>query len=124
MKKMLKIMAMLLVIGAVVFAAGCSEKKADTNSTASEAVNGQAPVADQNVSVNNTSAEVPAADNITVVNDSANVTDDSANVTDDSANVTDDSANVTDDSANVTDDDSANVTDDSADNNTTQTSSL
>ncbi len=119
MKKILKIMAMLLVVSAVVFAAGCSEKKADTNTTepGAQEVTNEAPVADQNVSVDNASAEVPPVnDSITVVNDSANVTDASVIVTeDDSANITDGA------SVNVTEDDSANVTDDdSADENATQ----
>jgi len=104
MKKILKIMAMLLVVSAVVFAAGCSEKKADTNTTepGAQEVTNEAPVADQNVSVDNASAEVPPVnDSITVVNDSANITDGA--------------------SVNVTEDDSANVTDDdSADENATQ----
>lgn len=66
MKRILKIMAMLLVVSAVVFAAGCSDK-ADTNKTdqgASEEVNNQAPVADENMTQSEEGANALADANI------------------------------------------------------------
>jgi hypothetical protein len=129
MKKMLKIMAMLLVISAVVFAAGCSDKKADTTAEngSQEEVTNEAPVADQNVTESeDVAAETPAAsdnitdaaaDNLTVEdNDSAdNLTAEDNDSVDENVTVEDNSsADVTDDASNVTDDASA-------DENTTQT---
>ena len=66
-------MAMLLVISAVVFAAGCSDKSTDTTAEngSQEAVTDQAPVADNGTPAEDVNAEVPA-ENITVEdNDSA-----------------------------------------------------
>lgn len=130
MKKMLKIMAMLLVISAVVFAAGCSDKKADTaaENGSQEEMTNEAPVADQNVTESaDVAAETPAAgdnitdaaaDNLTVEdNDSAadNLTVEDNDSVDENVTVEDNSsADVTDDASNVTDDASA-------DENTTQT---
>ncbi|AKB82321.1 hypothetical protein MSBR3_1743 [Methanosarcina barkeri 3] len=130
MKKMLKIMAMLLVISAVVFAAGCADKKADTTAEngSQEEVTNEAPVADQNVTESeDVAAETPAADdnitdaaadNLTVEdNDSAadNLTVEDNDSVDENVTVEDNSsADVTDDASNVTDDASA-------DENTTQT---
>jgi ABC-type glycerol-3-phosphate transport system substrate-binding protein len=49
MKKMLKMMAILLVIATVVFAAGCSSKKAATTEKgATEQVTGSTAIAEQN----------------------------------------------------------------------------
>lgn len=115
MKKMLKIMAMLLVISAVVFAAGCSDKNADTTAEdgSQEEVTDQAPVADENgTQTEDVAAEVPA-DNIT---DDDFATDNMTVEDNDSA----------DDNMTVEDNDSAddNVTvedNDSADDNATQT---
>ncbi len=112
MKKMLKIMAMLLVIGAVVFAAGCSDKKADTTAGngSQEEVTDQTPVADNGTPDENISAEAPA-DNITVGNDSANITvednmsDDNIsddNMSDDNMSGDNDSINATNSSLNLT----------------------
>lgn len=130
MKKMLKIMAMLLVISAVVFAAGCSDKKAGTaaENGSQEEMTNEAPVADQNVTESaDVAAETPAAgdnitdaaaDNLTVEdNDSAadNLTVEDNDSVDENVTVEDNSsADVTDDASNVTDDASA-------DENTTQT---
>lgn len=122
-------MAMLLVISAVVFAAGCSDKKADTTAEngSQEEVTNEAPVADQNVTESeDVAAETPAAsdnitdaaaDNLTVEdNDSAdNLTAEDNDSVDENVTVEDNSsADVTDDASNVTDDASA-------DENTTQT---
>lgn len=64
MKKMLKIMAMLLVIATVVFAAGCSDKKADTTAEngTQEEVTDEAPVADEVVNESEDAATVTAED--------------------------------------------------------------
>jgi pentapeptide MXKDX repeat protein len=77
MKKMLKIMAMLLVIGAVVFVAGCSDKNADTTADngSQEEMTNQAPVADNGTPADNVSAEAPA-ENVTFGNDSDNMSGD------------------------------------------------
>jgi len=105
MKKMLKIMAMLLVIGAVVFVAGCSDKNADTTAGngSQEEMTNQAPIADNGTPNVTVTAEAPA--NITD-NFTDNVTDNGTdNVTDNGTdNVTD---NFTD---NVTDNGTGNVT--------------
>jgi hypothetical protein len=132
MKKMLKIMAMLLVISAVVFAAGCSDKKADTTAEngSQEEMTNETPIADQNVTESeDVAAETPAAsDNITVGDEPAdNLTVEDNGSAADSLNVEDNDSvdeNVTvedNSSADVTDD-ASNVTGDaSADENTTQT---
>ena len=88
-------MAMLLVIGAVVFVAGCSDKNADTTADngSQEEMTNQAPVADNGTPSENVSAEAPA-ENVTFGNDSA--TDNMTYEDNASANVTDDaSANMT-----------------------------
>lgn len=67
MKRMLKIMAMLLVIATVVFAAGCSEK-ADTNNTdkgAAEEANNEGPAANENMTESESVANAPTDTNIT-----------------------------------------------------------
>ncbi|HPS88559.1 MAG TPA: hypothetical protein PLC35_01065 [Methanosarcina vacuolata] len=108
MKKMLKIMAMLLVISAVVFAAGCSDKTADTTAEngSQEEVTDQTPVADNGTPSDNVNAEVPPAENGTFGNDSDNMSVD--NMSDDNMsgdNMSDD--NMSDD--NMSDD---NMSDD------------
>ncbi|AKB52295.1 hypothetical protein MSBRW_3042 [Methanosarcina barkeri str. Wiesmoor] len=126
MKKMLKIMAMLLVISAVVFAAGCSDKNADTTAEdgSQEEVTDQAPVADENgTQTEDVAAEVPA-DNIT---DDDFATDNMTVEDNDSADdMTVEDNDSADDNMTVEDNDSAddNVTvedNDSADDNATQT---
>jgi hypothetical protein len=73
MKKMLKIMAMLLVIGAVVFAAGCASKNSgsDTNQEAAQEVTNQGAIAEDNGTNNSTVAanvsENVSGNNSTVV---------------------------------------------------------
>lgn len=67
MKRMLKIMAMLLVIATVVFAAGCSEK-ADTNNTdkgAAEEANNEGAAANENMTESENVANAPTDTNIT-----------------------------------------------------------
>jgi predicted component of type VI protein secretion system len=79
MKKMLKIIAMLLVIATVVFAAGCSSKEAENKSVAAEDVAESAATAE--VTADTTATEETtgeetteeAAADVTVVK---NVTDD------------------------------------------------
>ncbi|AKB73626.1 Multimodular transpeptidase-transglycosylase [Methanosarcina lacustris Z-7289] len=110
MKKMFKIIAMLLVITTVIFAAGCASKTAPTNTT-EEAPNGNV-VANESITENGTSADVaPEEPTVVKVISDENVADENVtdeNVTDENVtdeNVTDE--NVTDE--NVTDE---NVTDD------------
>ncbi|AKB55986.1 hypothetical protein [Methanosarcina barkeri] len=127
MKKMLKIMAMLLVISAVVFAAGCSDKNADTTAEngSQEEVTDQAPVADENgTQTEDVAADIPA-DNMTVEdNDSAadNMTVEDNDSAADNMTVEDNDSAA--DNMTVEDNDSAvdNVTvedNDSADENNT-----
>ncbi|MDR7667254.1 hypothetical protein RG963_16025 [Methanosarcina sp. Z-7115] len=77
MKKMLKIIAMLLVIATVIFSAGCAEKAETGNETgASEEVTAESPVSEDGgndsvvapeevAAVDNTTEEVAAEDNAT-----------------------------------------------------------
>jgi hypothetical protein len=83
MKKMLKIMAMLLVIGAVVFAAGCASKNSgsDTNQEAAQQVTNQGAVADNGTGNNTVAANVSAdnsTDNVSVDNSTGNVSVDNS----------------------------------------------
>lgn len=116
MKKMLKIMAMLLVISTVIFAAGCADKETEG---ATEEVTDETPVAgDEAPEADGAEADVPADDddaNATVDGDDANATAD-----DDDANATVDGddadapaeGNVTEDEAaegNVTEDEESKI---------------
>ncbi len=99
MKKMLKIMAMLLVIATVIFAAGCADKTKETAPAEEEATE----------QVNESTDEAPTtpagelAANVTPSDDmnESNVTE---NITDE--NITDE--NITDE--NITDENSTNET--------------
>lgn len=104
MKKMFKIIAMLLVITTVIFAAGCASKTAPaTDNGASEEVTDQNVVANEDITENGTTADVAPGDdlNVTPAEDDTNVTpaEDDLNVTpvEDDLNVTpvEDDTNVT-----------------------------
>jgi hypothetical protein len=112
MKKMLKIMAMLLVIATVVFAAGCADKKTgnDTNQEAAQEVTNQSVVADENVTESSTAA------NVTAENDSA---DDNLSVVDDNLSVVDDDS--ADENVSVVDNNSADVNVSVVDNSSNET---
>ena len=93
MKKMLKIMTMLLVIGAVVFAAGCASKNSgsDTNQEAAQEVTNQGAVADNGTGNNTVGANVSAdnsTDNVSVDNSTTNVTVVDDNSTNETNNTT------------------------------------
>ena len=79
MKKMLKIMAMLLVIATVMFAAGCAEKAETTNETTSE----EAPVSEENVTVGEEAGAVAPEAAVEDVNATAVVEDDATAVVED-----------------------------------------
>ena len=67
MKKMLKIMAMLLVIATVIFAAGCAEKtETGTEEGAPAEVTEATEVADESVNESEVVADVAAEENVTV----------------------------------------------------------
>ena len=84
MKKMLKIMAMLLIVTTVIFAAGCAEKtETEAENATSEEVTAESPVSEDGgnesvVSVEEAPAE-EAADRL--CSNAANVTEEEANVT-------------------------------------------
>lgn len=77
MKKMLKIMAMLLVITTVIFAAGCAEKTETGNETgASEEVTDEIPVSEDGGNVSVVSVEEAPAEEAEVEENETNVTED------------------------------------------------
>jgi len=104
MKKMLKIMAMLLVIATVIFAAGCADKTEETapaEEEATEQVNESTDAANPNIEGQTGADEAPnMTENMTDVNITENMTD--VNITE---NMTD--VNITE---NITDENITNET--------------
>ncbi|AKB31359.1 hypothetical protein MSSAC_0725 [Methanosarcina siciliae C2J] len=116
MKKMLKIIAMLLVIATVVFAAGCSDKTAEsTEEGAEEAVDEEtAPVAEDGEHAVEEGADVPPElgpdDNVTVAEDNETDLGDNVTVAEDNETDLGDNVTVAEDNETVED----NETDDTA----------
>lgn len=77
MKKMLKIVAMLLIFAAVIYAAGCAEKDTKTENESQE-VSNQTPAEVAPTTPAETPTETPVVENNTAENVTENVTDQNA----------------------------------------------